>query len=135
MKTESKTRLWGQWEPQFYGSGTTLVRLKFFEGCGKYPHLYIYADSAINETRYMQDRYEMCKQLAAFLNGANHPIWLDDFTRNTESNAKSLSGGSITATGPSYEKIKGSGNWFIDESDEAKNNRARLLDVLFSISI
>ena len=121
-------RLWGEWEPRFYGSGTTIVALK--EHAHK-PHLYVYSDSAIDEDRWMRDRYDMCNQLAAFMNGGERPAWLDDIERLTEESAKSLMGASITATGPMVDVDPPKCNWRTDDSDEAKNDRARLMDAVF----
>ena len=120
--------LWGKWEVAFFSSGTTIVRLKEHQ---HKPNLYIYADAAVDDDRYARDRYAMCYQLRDFMNGGPRPAWLDDFERVSEIEAKSLSGGSITATGPSIDKDPPNLNWVQDDSDDATNDRARLMDFVF----
>lgn len=121
-------RIWGEWEPRYYGSGTTIVGLRLHQ---HKPHLYIYADAAVDESRYMRDRYEMCRQLTAYMNGGERPEWLDDFERLDEISSRSLCGGQIFATGPVYDRDPPNLFWVQDDSDDAKNDRARLMDVLF----
>lgn len=122
-------RIWGEWEPRFYGSGTTIVALKTHT---HKPHLYVYSDSAVNEDRWMRDRYAMCNQLADFMNGGGErPVWLDDMERINEVSARALTGASIDATGPMIDIDPPNLNWRQDESDEAKNDRARLMDAVF----
>lgn len=123
--------MWGEWKPRFYGSGTTIVGLK--KNAGK-PHLYVYSDTAIDEDRWMRDRYEMCIQLANYMNGGERPVWLNDIERLNEESAKSLTGASITATGPMVDIDPPKLIWRTDESHEAKNNRARLMDVVFPVA-
>lgn len=125
-------RIWGLWEPQFFGSGTTIVKQN--EHHHK-PHLYVYADAAIDESRYMRDRYAMCYQLAEYMNGGSRPEWLDDFERTSEVTSKSLAGGSIDAVGPMVDVDPPNCNWQWDDSDDAKNDRARLLDAVFFTSV
>jgi hypothetical protein len=123
-----RPRLWGEWQSQFYGSGTTIVTLK--KEIHK-PYLYVYADKGVSEDRYMRDRYEMCDQLAAYMNGGERPVWLADMERVSEVLAVSLAGASISATGPSIDIDPPNLNWREDDSDDAKNDRARLMDALF----
>ena len=124
----SKPRIWGEWEPAFYGSGTTIVHQKEYD---HKPHLYIYADASADEDRYMRDRYEMCYQISRYMNGGARPLWLNDFDRISETQAVSLSGGSILATGPSIDADPPKLHWVQDDSDQAKSDRARLMDALF----
>lgn len=128
IATDKAPRIWGEWEPAFYGSGTTLVRLK---GAERKPWLYIYSDSAIDEDRWMRDRYQMCYDLTAFMNGGARPAWLSDFERTGETQVVSLSGGSITATGPMVDADPPNLNWQQDDSEDAKSDRARLMDAMF----
>lgn len=123
-------RLWGEWQPQFYGSGTTIVVLKQYK---HKPYLYVYADVGLDDDRTQGDRYLMCQQLADYMNGGERPAWLADFERLTETTAKSLAGGQIYSTGPSIDKDPPKLHWVQDESDEAQSDRARLMDVLFGI--
>ncbi len=121
-------RLWGEWQSTFFGSGTTIVQLKEY---AHKPHLYIYADSAVDEDRWMRDRYQMCDQLRDYMNGGDRPAWLDDIERLTETEAKSLMGASISAVGPMVDVDPPKCNWHTDDSDDAKNDRARLMDAVF----
>lgn len=122
-------RLWGEWGSQFFPSGTTIVALR--NGMRK-PHLYVFADSSADDDRYQRDRYVMCDQLAAYMNGiGQRPAWLDDMERVSEVKAVSLHGASVSATGPCIDIDPPRLNWREDDSDEAKNDRARLLDALF----
>lgn len=123
-------RLWGEWEPAFFGSGTTLVRLKEYQ---HKPYLYVYASVGLDDDRSQSDRYPMCYELAAYMNGGNKPKWLDDFIRIGETSAKSLDGGQIYLTGPSIDKDPPNLLWVQDDSDQAVYDRAKLMDVLFGI--
>ena len=122
------TRLWGEWTVQFYGSGTTIVCLQKHQ---HKPHLYIYADAASDESRYMADRFEMCYQLREFMNGGERPQWLDDFDRQSEGYAESLSGAQIQAVGPMVDVDPPNLDWRWDESPQCADDRARVMDVLF----
>ena len=121
-------RLWGEWEVRSYQSGTMNVSLKIEQ---RKPWLYVFADKATDEDRQDRERYEMCEQLAAFLNGGDRPAWLADMIRTKEEAAYSLAGASIMATGPMFDRDPPNLHWDQDESDDAKNDRARLMDVLF----
>lgn len=131
IATAVQPRIWGEWDVAFYGSGTTIVLLK---ECQRKPHLYVYSDSAIDEDRWMRDRYQMCYDLAAFMNGGERPRWLNDLDRTTEIEAISLSGASIQAVGPMVDVDPPNLNWHQDDSDDAKNDRTRLMDAVFSTS-
>jgi hypothetical protein len=97
------------------------------------PHLYVHADSSYDEDRYQRDRYVMCDELAAYMNGVGkRPAWLDDMERVSEVKAVSLAGASVRATGPSIDIDPPRLNWREDDSEEAKNDRARLMDALFN---
>jgi hypothetical protein len=122
-------RLWGEWGQQFFQSGTTIVALR---SAVRKPHLYVHADSSSDEDRYQRDRYVMCYELAAYMNGVGkRPAWLDDMKRVSEATAVSLTGASVRATGPFIDIDPPRLNWREDDSDEAKNDRARLMDALF----
>lgn len=120
-------RIWGEWKPMFFGSGTTIVLQDEFK---HKPHLYVYPDCSIDEARYMRDRYAMCYSLAEFMNGGDRPAWLDDFYRVSENGIESLSGAKTYATGPCIDRNPPRLDWVVDESDECRNDRARLIDVL-----
>jgi hypothetical protein len=65
------------------------------------------------------------------MNGEARPVWLDDLRRITEEHAEDVDGASITATGPSIGIDPPNLIWMQDNSDDAKNARARLMDRLF----
>ena len=121
-------KTWGRWIPEAYESGTTIVVQR--EQAHK-PHLYVFADAAVDDDRYLRDRYAMCQQLADYLNGGERPAWLDDFERTSEIVSKSLAGGSISAVGPMIDSDPPKLNWITDDSDDARNDRARLMDAVF----
>lgn len=124
-------RLWGEWEPAFFGSGTTLVRLKEYD---HKPYIYVYASVGLDDDRSQSDRYPMCQQIADYMNGGDAPRWLDDFIRIGDATAKSLCGGQIFAVGPSIDNDPPNLNWVQDDSDQAVYDRAKLMDVLFGIT-
>jgi hypothetical protein len=120
-------RLWGEWQPQYYGSGTTIVVLREYQ---YKPHLYVYADRGIDEDRQQSDRFPMCQQLADFLNGGERPVWLDDLMRVDETRLEGLSGASIHAVGPMYDCDPPKLHWIQDDSEDCANDRARLIDAI-----
>jgi hypothetical protein len=123
------SRLWGEWEPRFFGSGTTIVHLREYQ---HKPWLYIYADVAVDDSRYARDRCNMCYQLADFLNGGPPPLWLSDFTRRTETYADALAGANISAVGPMIDRNPPALDWVHDDSSQCVDDRARLMDALFN---
>lgn len=134
MREEQATtnpRLWGEWQPQFYGSGTTIVVLR---APVHKPYLYVCADVAADEDRTQSQRYLMCRELAAYMNGGERPKWLDDMERVSETQLKSLSGADISATGPLVDRDPPKLLWVQDESDQAVYDRAKLMDVLCGVS-
>lgn len=116
-----------KWQARYYGSGTTNVTC-----CvpGE-PWLYVYGPKDEDEDRQQSNRYPMCEQLAAWLNGGERPKWLDDMERQTETLAVGLDGSSIEAVGPMIDAAPPNLHWVTDDSDDAKNKRARLLDQVF----
>ncbi len=128
--TNVKSRLWGEWEASFYPSGTTIVALRTR---ADKPHLYVYADVGVSEDRTQGDRYEMCRQLAEFLNGGAMPAWLDDMKRVSERKIVSLSGADISAVGPMFDREPPKLLWCERDDDEANNYRATLINVVTGI--
>lgn len=126
MQHDLAPRLWGQWCARVFQSGTTIVCQK---DTLRKPWLYVYADSSIDEDRWMADRVRMCRELQRFLNGGDRPIWLDDFERVSERKAMSLSGGRIKAVGPMVARGR-SGIWDEDQSARAARDRTELMDTL-----
>ena len=115
------------WQPRYYGSGTTIVTS---DEPGK-PHYYLYGPFDPDEGKCQRNRHVMCEQLADYLNGGDRPKWLDDMERISEAVARDLDGSSITATGPMVDRNPPHLDWWQDDSDEAKDARARLMDDLF----
>ena len=121
------SRLWGIWESQFYGSGTTIVKLKDIPGK---PHLYVYADIAETEEQTQKARHIMCAELASFLNGGPGPKWLADFYFESLTSMKSLPGASISVVGPMIPVSGKDAQWREDKSKAAKMARKDLIAVL-----
>lgn len=115
-----------EWKHEVYGSGTQIVTRN--DGG---PHFYIYGPLSDNETQDYRNRSQVCKDVCDFLNGGDRPEWLDDMHRPDEYSAKDLDGTQIYATGPMYDANPPKGNWRQDDSDEGKNARARLMNLLF----
>lgn len=124
----ASSRLWGVWDCAFFGSGTTIVQLK---GGAFKPHLYVIADAAVDERRYMRDRYAMCDQLRDFLNGGSRPTWLDDFFRASPISLESLAGAKLFATGPSIDADPPKCFWVQDESPRARLDRESLINAIW----
>lgn len=115
-----------EWMVQTYQSGTMVV-VSSFGG----PWLYVYGPGNGDEKKYNQDRFQCCRDLCAYLNAGSRPRWLDDLKRVSETHAIDLDGTSITATGPMVDVNPPACDWRQDESEEAKDARARLMDRLF----
>lgn len=116
-----------QWISRYFPSGTTIVARKD----GAQPHFYIYGPGGETESDSDRNRYKVCEEIRDYLNGGERPKWLDDLERVSEIHAKALDGTSITATGPSIDANPPRCQWVSDESEEAQNARARLMDRLF----
>ena len=128
----------GIWRVECYQSGTVVVTegktaaTKFgVRSVG--PHLYVYGPHSRDESKRDRDRRAVAEDLAVFLNGGTRPKWLDDMERTTEDSAKGLGGTSIRATGPSVDTNPPNCFWKEDDSDDATNARARLMDRLFLV--
>lgn len=119
-----------RWEPQFFGSGTTIVTRV---NAPKQPHLYIYGPGSDDEGRAQAMRYAMCHQLADWLNGGERPAWMDDMRRDSERSLIGCDNSSIYATGPSYDANPPHLFWRECDDDESRNARARLIDRLCGI--
>lgn len=117
-----------KWEHQCYQSGTMVVT--DVNNCSA-PWLYVYGPANQNEALYVRDRMQCCKQLREFLMGGERPTWLDDLRRVSEEHAEDLDGTQVTACGPMYDANPPRLQWMPDQSTEAKNARARLMDRLF----
>ena len=121
--------IWGEWQPSFYPSGTTIVSMR---DSSRKPHLYVYADWVEDEDRSDRNRMLMCHELADFMNGGKRPDWLDDMERISLVQAISLYGGSIEAVGPMVDQDPPNLFWITDPSEESADNRAKLMDAVFN---
>jgi len=104
------------WETITYGSGTHIVTRNDFEK----PHYYVYADK----------RYEVCKELEAWLNGGPDPRWRFKLVRWTDESVKGPEGIHIYTTGPFILPPDDNGalNWQVDP--DKKQERMALIDKL-----
>lgn len=94
------------------------------------PWLYIFGPHSNDEDVRDRDRRKCCDDICDFMNGGARPEWLSDMERQAEDSLISLDGTRIYATGPSVDKDPPKCWWVNDESDAAKNARARLIDRL-----
>ena len=117
------------WEVSCYPSGTMIVAQRD----RLWPHLYVYGPGGETETACVRNRFKVCEDLAAFLNGGERPAWLDDLTRVSETYAEALDHTNIMAIGPMFDSDPPNLNWKEDESWEASAARARLMDRLFLV--
>ncbi len=114
-----------EWEAHYYGSGTMIVKRADIG-----PHYYIYGPGGETEGDSDRNRLQCCKDVAAFLNGGIRPLWFADLERITEEQAVGTDGTMIYATGPSIDINPPHCDWKQDDSQEAQNARARLIDNL-----
>ena len=126
------------WKVECYESGAMNVvdalgtKVPFAYGVARAtPHLYIFGPGGNDQRESDSNRYKVCEDIAAFLNGGVHPAWLDDLERINEDHAIGLDRTSITATGPSVDKDPPKCWWVDDKSPEACIARASLIDRLF----
>lgn len=130
-----------QWKVVCYESGTMNVvdtlgpKVPFAYGMSRTtPWLYIFGPGGSNQSESDSNRYKVCEDIAAFLNGGARPAWLDDMERINEDHAIGLDRTSITATGPCIDRDPPKCWWVDDKSPEACNARARLMDRLFMVA-
>jgi len=127
-----------RWRCEYFLSGTCIVsnanckKEPFAYGVSDLePHFYIYGPSSDDDDKRTSDRMKCCEDIRDFLNGGDRPKWLNDLRRVSESRAEDLDGTKITATGPSIDRDPPKCFWIQDESQGAKDARARLMDRLF----
>lgn len=116
----------GTWRVQWFGSGTMIVTDL------TWPHYYVYGPRNDDEDQGVRDRYKVCEDLRDYLNGGTRPAWLDDMYRTSEKHAEGLDHTKITAVGPMYDRDPPNLWWDEEDSQEAKDSRARLMDRLFA---
>lgn len=127
-----------QWRCEYFLSGTCIVsnansrKSAFAYGVRSLdPHFYIYGPGSRDEDKAQRDRMKCCEDIRDYLNGGERPKWLDDLKRLSEDHAEDLDGTKITATGPMIDREPPKCFWVQDESLDAKDARARLMDRLF----
>ena len=128
---EGKVKLAPEWKVTTYGSGTVIVT----RGRMDRPWLYVYGPRDEDEAVEYRARQLLARELCTHMNGGSKPDWLKALIRWTENDASCPEGRSITATGPMV--TVGDPNalsWVQDNSDAAKNQRARLMDRVFGIT-
>lgn len=97
---------------------------------GLRPWLYIYGPGEPDDGQ--SNRYKVCEDVRDYLNGRiPRPKWLDDLQRTSEEKAEGIDRTSIRATGPMIDINPPWCHWEEDNSVDAKNARARLMDHLF----
>jgi hypothetical protein len=112
-----------------FPSGTQIVT----QGIAGEPHLYVFGPADPDEGQCDRNRFHVCEQIADFLNGGARPEWFDQLERRGEESAEDLDGTRIYATGPMIDADPPNLNWVEDDSEDARNKRARLMDRLFGI--
>jgi len=115
------------WVHRWYASGTQIV---VNDADVLAPYLYVYGPVLASEDDTVRGRYQVCEQLAAFLNGGPRPAWLDDMDRTSETQLTDLDGTIIDAVGPLYDCDPPKLNWQQTEDEQSRNQRARLIDRL-----
>lgn len=125
--TQTETAVW---RVESFPSGTCIVTTR-----ERGPHLYVYGPKPVGPKDEEGDdpvadraRYQMCEQLAAWLNGGDRPVWMDDMQRVSEIELQGTDGSSITATGPSYDANPPALDWRQCDDQESRDARARLID-------
>lgn len=95
------------------------------------PHVHItYRGLGVGDTKY-EERIDLAKRIAALLNGESQDR--EGLCRLSEERG-SFTGIPFSATGPCVDIDPPNCNWREDQSTEAKNARARLMDAIFGIS-
>lgn len=136
--SNASTKSGERWQCEYFQSGTCIVsnancrKEPFAYGVHSLdPHFYIYGPGNKDENKAQRDRMKCCEDIRDYLNGGERPKWLDDLRRVSEDHAEDVDGTKITATGPSIDKDPPKCFWVQDDSQEAKDARARLMDRLF----
>lgn len=133
LTTTTRQMSWGM---RVYASGTTNVEHNRHD-TGKCPYLFVslldpHPEESDASVAIQTERYRMASDLAAFLNGENAPRWLKNFKRVSETRLESPAG-MIEAVGPLHDANPPHLQWEARQDQEAKDSRARLVDLLFGI--
>lgn len=123
-----------QWSHQCYSSGTQVVTSNQPDT----PWFYIYGPGAggafDSEAERDRNRFAMCEDLAAFLNGGERPAWLDDMHRICETELVGLDGSKIFMVGPTRSAPEHPYGWEYRDDPDALAMQARLIDRLCGIA-
>ena len=110
------------WNVRCYHSGTINV-----EPPQRGPWLYVFGPGEVDGDSY-SNRFAVAESLCAFLNGGPRPAWLCDMKRVAENELGDFDGTRIIATGPMIDKRPPTCWWVQDDSSDAHDARARLID-------
>lgn len=113
------------WHHQAFPSGTQIVTSM---QAGE-PHYYVYGPAGGNEADD-GNRYKMCEEFCAYMNGGPRPVWMDDMYRANDETIRGLDQSSIFACGPMIDKDPPNLWWVHDDSPAAKAKRKALIDRL-----
>lgn len=113
------------WQTRCYESGTHIVN----SGAAGEPWLYVVIQNPLDMEDDSQ-RFQMCQDLAAFLNGGCRPPWLNDLTRTSDEQLRAADGAIVEATGPMFDADPPNCNWQQVELPWARLARKRLIDRL-----
>ena len=111
-----------KWHPQAYGSGTHIVT---DDTAG--PWLYVVIVNPVGDDEAQRQRWHICEQLAAYLNGGIRPAWLADMDYDGGDKMVGADGLEIEACGPLYDANPPHLDWRRREDEEAKAARAWLM--------
>lgn len=116
------------WEHSLFGSGSQSVSKRIRKLGDPFYSIGHAADDTPGHTL----RTEVGRDLAAWLNGGDEPWWMDHLCRKAPNIVTTPHGCDITATGPMIDRSTPPawGDWWQDESDDAKIIRGRMADAL-----
>ena len=96
------------------------------------PHFYIYGPNNPDESIRERERQQCCIDVRDYMNGGVRPEWLDDLYRVGETQTEAADGTSVDVVGPFVDADPPNLVWVFDESQDARDARARLMDRLLS---
>lgn len=117
------------WAVRSFQSGTVIVDRQH----GHLPHYYVHGYYVHRASEAA--RYRVAEQLRDWLNGGERLVWMDNAYRDSETRLTHEDGFAITATGPMVDREPGAGDWVENDSREAKDARARLIDQLAGLEV
>lgn len=129
----SNTTTQETWAARSFPSGTQIVT----RDDPNEPHFYVYGPKPVgpkddegDDPQAIRNRYRMCDDLRAWMNGGERPAWLDDMRRVSETRVIGDDGSSISAVGPSYDADPPKLDWHERDDPASQDKRARLIDRL-----